>query len=220
MKDHPQHPKARTRDVVAQPVGDETVVYDSRAHRYHTLSSTVAAVWRLADGTRDAEQIAARVAEECGIGAAADATALALEQLAAAGLLEPGARPALDRREALRRLAAAGVGAALLPAMWSIAAPTPGMAQSPGGTPPTMTCVADHHIFDADSTSLEEALENLLGQALAYARSFAESQGGTYVSHSVEGPRINFFEPLGRWSGVVVVTQVCYRHRPVTPGGP
>jgi len=118
-------PLARREGLLIRELPDELLVYDQADHRAHCLNRTAATVFRHADGTRTAAEIARLVAPEGADGEPAVAEALA--RLAEAGLLErrpPLASP--SRREALRRV---GLGAAvLLPAVASVVVPSPAEA--------------------------------------------------------------------------------------------
>ena len=118
-------PLARATGLVVRDLTDEIVVYDKERHQAHCLNRTAAFVFRHADGRRTAAEIAARL----GPGADEDLVHAALEQLAAAGLLEAERSPAASatpRREALRRV---GLGVAVLaPAVASPLVPTPAEA--------------------------------------------------------------------------------------------
>jgi hypothetical protein len=117
--------RARSAGLVVRDLAGETIVYDKDRHRAHCLNRTAAFVFRHADGRRTAAQIAALL----GPGADEHLVDIALEQLAAAALLEPrsgDAGHAPSRREVLRRV---GLGAAVLvPAVASLLVPTPAEA--------------------------------------------------------------------------------------------
>ncbi len=118
--------KARATGLVVRDLTDEVVVYDKERHQAHCLNRTSAFVFRHADGRRTAADIAALL----GPGADEDLVHAALDQLAAAGLLEAGPdsgrSPAPSRREVLRQV---GLGAAVLaPAVASLLVPTPAEA--------------------------------------------------------------------------------------------
>jgi hypothetical protein len=106
---------------------DELLVYDQQQHHAHCLNRTAALVFRHADGTRTAADLARLP------GADDEVVTLALDQLNGAGLLEVQASDAdaelsagMSRREVARRV---GIAAAiLLPAVASIVAPTPAEA--------------------------------------------------------------------------------------------
>lgn len=127
-------PRARS-GLITRPVGDEVVVYDPRTHTAHCLNPTAAAVFSAADGRTSVAEIAARLGAASGAaeGAHADAVWAALDQLAAAQLVEAPRPPAgalaasaSSRREALRRV---GLGvAALAPVVVSLVVPTPAEA--------------------------------------------------------------------------------------------
>ena len=152
-------PPARRDGLVVRDLPGETIVYDRERHQAHCLNRTAALVFRHADGTRSAHEIATLLGE--GEPCEREAVvALALEQLSQVGLLVGAeAVPDSARRAALRHV---GLGAALLvPAIVSMLAPTPAEAATcvtscvgqPNGTPcncfapdvpcGSATCVAD-----------------------------------------------------------------------------
>jgi Coenzyme PQQ synthesis protein D (PqqD) len=130
-------PRARSAGLVIRDLPDEVVVYDTRSHRAHCLNPTAALVFRRADGRRTVTEIAAFL----GPGADHAVVHAALDQLAAAGLLEtcPAPRaPASSRRHVLRQV---GLGAALLaPVVTSLLVPTP--AQAAATCIPVASCTA------------------------------------------------------------------------------
>ena len=122
--------KARKTGLVGRELTGEVVVYDMGRHQAHCLNPTAALVFRHADGQRTPADIAILL----GPGADESLVRLALDQLAAAGLLEDApaahARPpgasAPSRRNVIRQV---GIGAALLaPAVVSLLVPTPAQA--------------------------------------------------------------------------------------------
>jgi len=118
-------PQTRRSGLLIRELPDELVVYDQEQHRAHCLNRTAALVFRNADGSRSLAELARLP------GANAEVVAVALDQLAAAGLLESGAAeredaPGMSRREVARRVGLAA--AVLLPAVVSIVAPTPAEA--------------------------------------------------------------------------------------------
>lgn len=122
------NPKARTDGVLVTELEGELVLYDERGARAHRLNRTAATVWQLADGTRTIADLAARVAEDLGGEPDEQLIELSLAKLEEVELLET--TPTLARRDMLRKVA---VTAALAPAIWSIAAPTPVQARSDDG---------------------------------------------------------------------------------------
>ena len=116
-------PLARSTGLVVRQLPDEVVVYDKDSHQAHCLNRTAAAVFLHADGQRTLSEIAAHI----GPGAGHDTVRAALDQLAAAGLLESApAEPVGSRREVLRQV---GLGAAVLaPIVASLLVPTPAEA--------------------------------------------------------------------------------------------
>lgn len=129
-------PQAREEKLLVQEVGDELVVYDQKRHRAHRLNATAARIWRRCDGRTGVAELAATL-EEAGLPTKEDLVWLALDRLEKADLLrEPVVRPEgareISRRKVLQRLGLAGL-AFLLPAVTSITAPVPAMAQYGGG---------------------------------------------------------------------------------------
>ena len=125
-----------------EQLGDEASVYDWARGQVHALNPTAARVWRQCDGATSPDAIAAVLRAEMGIPEAEAVVDLTLTQLARVHLLElpvesRGDRPAPTRRWLLGR----GVAAAMLPAIYSIVAPSPVDAQSPAGAP-TLTSVS------------------------------------------------------------------------------
>jgi len=120
-------PQTRRSGLLIRELPDELLVYDQEQHRAHCLNRTAALVFRHADGTRTAADLARLP------GADDEVVRLALDQLTGAGLLEVQASDAdaefsagMSRREVARRV---GIAAAiLLPAVASIVAPTPAEA--------------------------------------------------------------------------------------------
>lgn len=129
-------PEARLDELVSTANGDEMLVFDQRTQLIHHLNATSAKVWRLADGTRTIDQIAA----EAG-GLDRETVDLALGKLAACDLLQQAASFApiqsTSRRKLIGRAAAAS--AAAVPVIVSITAP----ASSGNGTPPPGCEAAD-----------------------------------------------------------------------------
>ena len=121
-------PQARTEELVVSELGGELLVYDLRIHEGFCLNGEAARVWQALDGHRTVESLAAH------IGADVDVVRFALERLAKADLLDgdlPSDIPALmPRRELMRKLLAAGVGAAALPVVMTFAVPTAAAAAS------------------------------------------------------------------------------------------
>lgn len=116
-------PRARLGGLILRELGEELVVYDKERHQAHCLAARAAAVFRCADGTRAAADIAAL------LGTGPQAVSAVLDQLAAAGLLEGGPAPdecVPSRRELLRQ---AGLRAAVLaPVIHSLFVPAPAEA--------------------------------------------------------------------------------------------
>lgn len=137
-------PQSRRSGLLIRELPDELLVYDQEQHRAHCLNRTAALVFRNADGTRTPGGMALLLAP--GGPADEEVVMLALEQLAAAGLLEAEPKapePALpaavmSRRDVARRVGLAA--AILLPAVASIVAPTPAEAAATCIAIPPGTC--------------------------------------------------------------------------------
>ena len=126
-----------------EQLGDEASVYDWARAQVHALNPTAARVWRRCDGATSPDAIAAALRVETGVAEADAVVELTLGHLARLHLLERGVEsrgvsPATTRRWLLGR----GVAAAMLPAIYSIAAPSPVEAQSAGPAVPTLTSVS------------------------------------------------------------------------------
>lgn len=131
---HLDRPRARRADILWRDVDDDLVAYDTRHGVAHSLNATTAFVYRRADGYLSPADIATLMSSTLGVPADVRLVELALDDLAGAGLLD-GVDPAavdipsdvMSRRQMLLRC---GVGAAAIPAITSLVAPTPAMAQS------------------------------------------------------------------------------------------
>ncbi len=132
------NPIARKDDLSIETFPQETVVYDHRTHKVHCLSLAAAAVWHCCDGETTLQEIPHRLASHFDLRPDEAVTRVALMQLHAADLLEPGTfepdgRPLPSRRELARRLKAAA--AVMLPFVMTMTAPTPAAAQSNNNRP-------------------------------------------------------------------------------------
>ena len=133
------YPKARSSGLLVEQAGGETIIYDEERRKAHSLNRAAALVWHHCDGRRSIPQLGVLVGAK--LGAEADETIVryAIEQLAQAHLLEgtpAGTGDRVTRRDVVKRMAVAGAAIAI-PAVLSIAAPTPMMAASsnPVGEP-------------------------------------------------------------------------------------
>jgi hypothetical protein len=130
------NPCARRSGIFSENLGSDTILYDKINHRAHSLNRTVAVIWESADGEKSADDLAKILQRELGVPADPSIVLLALEELAAAGLLMQPVKLQTDadapsRRDVARKLAMAGVSAGLVPLIASVLAPTPAMASSP-----------------------------------------------------------------------------------------
>ena len=122
-----------------EQLGDEVAVYDRARAEVHALNRTAACVWQRCDGATSPDAIAAAL-RGMGIPEADAVVDLTLRQLARAHLLELPIEPRGDRPATTRRwLLGRGLTAAMLPAVYSIVAPSPADAQSvPPPAAPTL----------------------------------------------------------------------------------
>ncbi len=79
-------PRARHEGVIAEPLDDDTIVYEADTGQAHRLGPVATTVWQQADGTRNVAQLAAIA------GVRPRVVLIALAQLQADGLLEAGIR--------------------------------------------------------------------------------------------------------------------------------
>lgn len=112
-------PKARSDQLLVQRTGDDTLIYDERTHRAHSLDARAARVWELCDGARTEREIA----QAYGEGATGEAVVgWTLGELERSALLEDEggaeARAALSRRALMKT-----VGLAAIPVIMAITAP-------------------------------------------------------------------------------------------------
>ena len=117
-----------------EQLGDEASVYDWARAQVHALNPTAACVWRQCDGATSPTRSRRPCAQEMGIPEAEAVVDLTLGQLARAA--PAGAAGRVARRSTGRRrgggCSSRGLAAAMLPAIYSIVAPSPVEAQSPG----------------------------------------------------------------------------------------
>jgi hypothetical protein len=113
----------RRDDLIVQKLGEEVIVYDRTSHRAHSLNRTAALVFEKLDGKNDLAGVARHLGKALGGSRQKDIVASAVNELAAADLLRPGA--ALPRRLVLR-----GLAAGLLPVVASIVVPAAASALS------------------------------------------------------------------------------------------
>lgn len=126
-------PRARSRDLVIQPIGDELLVYDLPINRAYSLNKTLKLVFEACDGLTSQQQLIARDTQ-----LTKEIINLALAELARYYLLEEVLPEnvffgSLTRREAVRRAALSSVTAIPVIAML-IAPPAMSAASTCSGT--------------------------------------------------------------------------------------
>lgn len=125
-----QYPLARQQNLVVQPAADELLVFDTTTDKAYVLSPSAAAVWRACDGKRSVQEIANYLNQT--VPTNEQVVWYALRQLNDL-LQEPVALPneiaGISRRQFLKR-AGLVAGAAAIPVVVTLVAPTPAHAQS------------------------------------------------------------------------------------------
>jgi hypothetical protein len=134
------YPRARQHGLLVDRVGEETIIFDAERQEAHSLNPMASIVWKHSDGTRTLSDIAEIVSRELGVEANESIVRYALDKLASAHLLdsenaEQGER-LRNRRDIVKRAAAAGIAAVAVPAVLTMVAPTPAMAASGDVAPP------------------------------------------------------------------------------------
>ena len=124
-------PRARTEALAVEEFLDETLVYDLKTNKAHSLNRTATLVWRRCDGETTVAEMARLLATELKVPAHEALVWMKLKRLSTLHLLTeqvrvPAASVPHTRREAMRAL---GLAAAL-PAIVSIVAPRAAHAQS------------------------------------------------------------------------------------------
>ena len=110
------------------PLDGQVLVYDSGADRVHLLDPTTASVMELLqEGGRDLDAIATETSRRIGVASDTSIVKLALEELRQADLLESSniewhAEEGFSRRDAVRKLAAAGIAGVLVPTIATLTA--------------------------------------------------------------------------------------------------
>ena len=125
-------PTARQEQLIVEEVLDETIIYDLRRNRAHSLNRTAALVWRHCDGRTGVRTLARLLAKELKVPPSEAMVWMALNRLAKARLLDvsptpPGPSATYSRRAVMRTL---GRVALILPVVHSILTPLAVQAQS------------------------------------------------------------------------------------------
>lgn len=120
-------PLARESDLIVEEIGDEVLVYDSRAQRGHCLSPEAAQVWRRCDGRTPTAGLSAQLDLDV------DTVKRALDELHGCDLLEDQAElgDGTTRRELTVKMAKVGGAVAAAPLILSVGAPVAHAAVTP-----------------------------------------------------------------------------------------
>jgi hypothetical protein len=147
-------PRARRKKLVVRPMRDAVLVYERDTHHVHSLDAHAAAVWELCDGERNLSAVTAALAARPGTAVDREMIAEVVGQLAAAGLLE--GEPRRRRGRVPRRTMLRWVGAAALPFVATVLAPTPAQAavcSRPTGRPNGCPCSAPSNCASGNCNS-------------------------------------------------------------------
>jgi hypothetical protein len=123
----------RENDILIEELTDETLVYDTKAHKVHCLNQTSALVWRNCDGRTSIAKLAKMLHDGANLPESEEMVQCALSDLAKCHLLhdhrqDRNAKSARwSRRDFARKL---GVAAVLVPAVMTIITPTAAAAGS------------------------------------------------------------------------------------------
>jgi len=135
--------------VSTEAIGDGLAVFDPAQNKSYLLNATSALVWQHCDGNTSPQELAALLVRKFNVTAAQaeQLTQVAMDELASFNLFEAEAqRPlavpsvGLTRRQALARLAAVGISAALLPVVYPVVAKAAGS----NNLIPLLNCVQDN----------------------------------------------------------------------------
>jgi hypothetical protein len=129
----PSRPYARSAELIVEKHNDELLVYDRRSEVAHCLTSVAALVWQHCDGQTELDALVALVAAREPGGDAEELTLRALGELDEKRLLDVAyeGRSVLSRRQAVQRLAGAGMAALSVPLVVSAVVPSAAAAASP-----------------------------------------------------------------------------------------
>jgi hypothetical protein len=134
-------PMARSEGLLIQPVGDEWVVYDEQNRQAHCLKPLAARVFKLADGTTNADELAKLVSRDLGETVDAASVLDAVAQLEEHGLMDDSMRRgAISRREMMRKSAKVGAAAAVAAPLISSVAAAPAWAGASHTCGPLLCC--------------------------------------------------------------------------------
>ena len=104
-------PRRKSEGLVIREMGEELLVYDERRGRAFSLNPTAARLFRLADGTKTVEDLAAELNPGTSVKVSKALVKLGLRDLRRHALLEGEVPEAVSqaRRQAIRRLATAAM---------------------------------------------------------------------------------------------------------------
>lgn len=133
---HTAVPAARSQGLLIEPVGDETVVYDTDSHQTHCLKPLAAVVFDCSDGDATVAEISAIAAERLGRTVTESEVADAVAQLAGLSLLGTGdvlvvsGSNGVSRREMIHRIAFSGAAVTVGSSLITTVAPSTARAAS------------------------------------------------------------------------------------------
>lgn len=130
---HFENPSAiRRKDLIAEEILGEFVVYDSGRRKAHHLNPTLSWIWKRCDGTQSADVLATSFEQEFKVDNGKEVISDALQQLLNCDLLDvpPSVLESGSNLAGLSRRSLVTSGAFLWPAVLSIAAPTAAVVRS------------------------------------------------------------------------------------------
>lgn len=119
-------PKARTSEIIVQEVADETLVYDLKTHKAHSLNAEIGYIWRHCDGQHTIPEIAGLIKTKFGVSVDDEYVAIGLRELKKSELLET-APHGISRRKIMTQVLPAALA---IPAILSLRAPAAAQAAS------------------------------------------------------------------------------------------
>jgi hypothetical protein len=126
----PAYPLARTKDLVTEIIGSETVVYDGLSKDAHCLAPLAAVVFAAADGHTSVAGIAVAATEKLGEPVEVADVERALAELEDRDLVVAPDSGGVSRRDLMRKGALVGGAALAAPLIVSLATPSYGQASS------------------------------------------------------------------------------------------
>lgn len=176
-------PIARRANIFSENLPNEVVLYNKQNQQVHCLNKSAAIVWENADGTRSIDDLALLVERELNIAAGRDLVLVALDQLAKADLLERKTVVAPEevssRRAVAKKLAMAGMSAAMLPVIASMTAPSASAATTTPNLTQVKTEASDTYALISPYINNNSDTQNQKNAVTAYSNGYHLYAGQT-----------------------------------------